>query len=78
MTIYKTPVPNEVIITSPLHFDHVFKMAEITDEPDGYLSDDHEDREVQFQTQKGKAAAKVEQNIEPSSTQNGKVHNPLR
>ena len=30
-------------------------------------------REVQFQTQKKKTAAKVQRNIEPSSTHNGKV-----
>ena len=30
-------------------------------------------REVQFQTQKEKTAAEVQRNIEPSSTQNGKV-----
>lgn len=31
-------------------------------------------RQGQFQTQKKKAAAEVQRNIEPSSTQNGKVH----
>ena len=31
-------------------------------------------RQVQFQTQKKKAAAEVQRNIEPSSTQNEKVH----
>ena len=51
MTIYRTPVPNYVIITSLSHFDHVFKMREIADEPDEYLLDAAK-REVQFQTQK--------------------------
>ena len=43
MTIYRTPVPNKVIITSLSHFNHVFKMAEIADEPDEYLSDGERD-----------------------------------
>ena len=34
-------LPNYVtIITSVLHFDHVFKMAEIADEPNEYFSDE--------------------------------------
>jgi len=41
MTIYRRHVPNYVtIITSLSHFDHIFKMAEIADEPDEYLSDE--------------------------------------
>ena len=44
MTIYRALVPNLVIITSLSHFNHVFKMAEVADEPNEYLSDDQEER----------------------------------
>jgi len=56
MTIYRTPVPNKVIITSLSHFNYVFKMAEIADEPDGYLSDGERDS---VSKQKKKAAAEM-------------------
>ena len=46
-------------------------MAEIADEPDEYLSDEETGS---VSNTKEKAAAEVQRNIEPSSTQNGKVH----
>lgn len=47
-------------------------MAEIADEFDEYLSDDHEEG-FSFK-HKTKEKAEVQQNVEPSSTQNEKVH----
>ena len=43
MTMYRRQVPNYVTnITNLSHFDDVFKMAEIADEPDEYLSDENQ------------------------------------